>query len=898
MTGRTELRRYAAVVVYFDGNAISNYGDDANVAQFLSEDCHRVIGSDGVKYWALLDACRRKIAVELGRTGLRREVREKTIPWPNHPVQQAIGEWLSRSRRPDLDSLDDDRLRALQQVSMWFGTVEPRLPTVDELVTRLSAIDLYRPLHELVGQYFRGRKELLETLNDHVTSTRPEPLIFWGPGGVGKSTVVARFLLQRMESMNLAFAYLNFDRALLDPNAPRTVFIEAVRQLGLRFPDYADLASAVQSGLTDAEHLETTRSYHWIGSGAAVTQPAVGVEGELSGVHMPTFGAFASLVRAVTDDERPFVLVMDTFEEVQRVGAYAVDRVLSSMTALRNELPTLSVVVIGRSEVRNASVTNIRVGDFDRESTIGYLLARVPDLTEADLSRVLARVHPNPLSLRLAADLLNSIPDRRTALLALGRRQVQGVLYHRVLDHIADENVRRIAHPGLVLRRITPAVITNVLAKPCGITIDANRTAEDLFVALEREATLVERRDDDPGALWHRADVREIMLAALRSDDPSLIDMIHRRAVKYYRKQVGPIARAEELYHRMMLRQRPKTLLRYWSDNAAPSLRSAIDELPEEARIFLAPRIGGDVADRLDADVRANADLQTRTAQVRNRVLRMLASGRIREAYELVRTERGPHDESLAPDLEIEVREHNGDYEGAINLARRYRDRLEAAGDDRGYVASTLALSRLLDRIGHIDEAVGQLDELRELVNQLDDPTTLLQVNVALLRLSRETGADRDDLAEETVATAEQVGTYHLSREPALLRALAAEVGDRSDPVLAATMRHIGLDLTGERDMPERLAEAIESFDAEVSPQFGHVSGAILKNLTRGTSRHRLADELIDAGTRKVSRSLAQSLDDFGATPQFRTELVTFYREQDAYAHTPVVDTLRIERTT
>jgi hypothetical protein len=111
---------------------------------------------------------------------------------------------------------------------------------------------------------------------------------------------------------------------------------------------------------------------------------------------------------------------------------------------------SVRLIVVGRSPV--AEGRNVEVGDLDGEAAAGYLQARVPDLSPGEITQVLERVGRNPLARRLAAELLtNRAVDRTTALLSLRHGQIQGLLYERILDHIEDERVRKIAHPGLLV---------------------------------------------------------------------------------------------------------------------------------------------------------------------------------------------------------------------------------------------------------------------------------------------------------------------------------------------------------------------------------------------------------------------------------------------------------------
>ena len=172
----------------------------------------------------------------------------------------------------------------------------------------------------------------------------------------------------------------------------------------------------------------------------------------------------------------------------------------------------------------------------------------------------------------LAASLLEKEPAGPAGISDLGTRTlfflkvkeniIQGQLYQRILGHIHNEQVRRLAHPGLVLRRITPEIILKVLAQPCSVTVRTITEAEQLFGELLREVSLVTPNDD--GSLRHRSDVRRVMLDLLRQDEPLMVREIHRQAVNYYRLQDGPLARAEEIYHRLSLGQQQRTIDERW----------------------------------------------------------------------------------------------------------------------------------------------------------------------------------------------------------------------------------------------------------------------------------------------------------------------------------------------
>ena len=61
-----------------------------------------------------------------------------------------------------------------------------------------------------------------------------------GPGGRGKSALVSRFILEHAtlpDTQKFPWAYLDFDRPSIQPEEPLTLLLEAVRQLGIQYPE-------------------------------------------------------------------------------------------------------------------------------------------------------------------------------------------------------------------------------------------------------------------------------------------------------------------------------------------------------------------------------------------------------------------------------------------------------------------------------------------------------------------------------------------------------------------------------------------------------------------------------------------------------------------------------------
>jgi hypothetical protein len=262
---------------------------------------------------------------------------------------------------------------------------------------------------------------------------------------------------------------------------------------------------------------------------------------------------------------RRILVAIDTFEEAQHLGGEVEWLLLEFLRGLAAALPGLRTVVAGRAlpedviRFHQASTLLIALDVLDRDAAHTLLRHNgVPDLSVSDADDVIAVVSSNPMCLKLAARLLRDegvdrLHGARSEFLAhLKAEKIQALLYGRILRHLHSDTARAVAFPGLVVRRITPGIIAEVLAGPCDLDLRTT-TAEQIFADLATEVALVHREPD--GGLRHRADVRRAMLEDLTdqvADD--VVTAIDEGAVAYYAARDDAVSRAEEIYHRLRLR--------------------------------------------------------------------------------------------------------------------------------------------------------------------------------------------------------------------------------------------------------------------------------------------------------------------------------------------------------
>ena len=361
-----------------------------------------------------------------------------------------------------------------------------------------------------------------------------------GPGGSGKSTLLGKLLLEledRIGEGTVPFAYVDFDKARHDPRDPRGLLEQIARQLRLLYAANADLGRAFAA-------FESASAGTDIGLASELL--------ELDTAQLDVDGLIrelaARLEQIAGGAAGPrLILFLDTFEEVQLQGPGAVQDVVDLMRRFAAALPGLRLVVSGRGELRAPGVDPeriLRLGDLDpaaADAVLAGLGVQEPEIR----ALIFERFGGNPLVLHLAAEALrrlhtaerafDGVLGRADAVAAVGLEQVQGMLYDRILGHIGDPEIVKIAHPGLAVRRVDPDVIRDVLAAHAGST----RSTRGRSSAACRSRSRCSSPTPD-GALRHRQDVRRLMLrrdargagggGGRRADPPARRHVLRRAA--------------------------------------------------------------------------------------------------------------------------------------------------------------------------------------------------------------------------------------------------------------------------------------------------------------------------------------------------------------------------------
>ncbi|HYC30436.1 MAG TPA: ATP-binding protein, partial [Chitinophagaceae bacterium] len=620
-------------------------------------------------HFSLPDECRKKmlrLLFERNLVAAALQANPQDTINSKYALQRIFTLCLQRNA-PDIMNLDLEELNSLYKVSSWLADIKGaiKLPDRKDILHRIEMVEMLNPMKHLTGVYrdgvfqvmFRGRQKELSTLRSYVGVAPPQgvsetigrifekvwpfgptekkPLLIFGQGGIGKSTLLAKFILEHAEAQKkdrFPFVYLDFDRPNLSALEPETLLIEAARLLSIQYRDIADLS-------------EEFLDYYWKWNDQYVSLIDASQTQSISLKSLETSKKkeldrtamqqeFLTLIRKLASHEsRPFLLLLDTFEEVQYKGTEYVRSLYDFVQRLRTEYPLLRTIIAGRAPVPEIDTYKLELTDLDREAAEGYL-TRVGITNPADAKLIAAQIGGNPLTLKLAAELVQSHGQQE--LLAakadakqqqggnktLPEMQLQGILYRRILGHLHGEDVQKLAHPGMVLRSITPDLILKVLAGPCGLNVQTPQQAQALFEQIAREVSLV--TIPEPGVLRHRTDIRKVMLKLIEQEKKDVVLQIHRAAADYYNGKESMADRAERLYHLLALDYSREDLESLWDEGMQNYLMGSVDELPPRGQAFLLAKTG---RESNDDSVWESADMEDRNRRTAKQAARLLNSG-------------------------------------------------------------------------------------------------------------------------------------------------------------------------------------------------------------------------------------------------------------------------------
>ncbi|HJQ37683.1 MAG TPA: hypothetical protein VKB93_11145, partial [Thermoanaerobaculia bacterium] len=310
----------------------------AVVSRFCLDDLEKIAGEDEVDrvledalpvadrsargYWTLLPEVRGAVLQELAARGRIAAALETgaRITTPDDALRDALVRIDAEGPRA-LDSFDVTTLAAVAPFAAQLQVAKRGFPSRDEIDRRVELLRLLEPFNRLTREGVFGRdkefadlrayvdvlesESLLEAIGRAVAFTRQKPLLITGVGGVGKSTLIARFIVEHARAAYrdpFPFAYLDFDRRAIMADEPASILIEAIRQIALQFPHGAGAAD------------ELRRSWRRLLAASSRSKGRGGDTRARDSIRRDFVGFIQKLD---IDPSLPVLLVLDTFEEVQ-----------------------------------------------------------------------------------------------------------------------------------------------------------------------------------------------------------------------------------------------------------------------------------------------------------------------------------------------------------------------------------------------------------------------------------------------------------------------------------------------------------------------------------------------------------------------------------------------------
>jgi hypothetical protein len=527
----------AALTPGFDRSSLSD--DDAAALVGLVADPR------GSK-WVLRAAERRRI---IASTGSLANLSQHFVPSEHPDEAERVVRNILAGPPYEFEKDDEASLAWWIQAVRWFEGLAPDLPTPAAISRVLERRRIRSRLDKITDGEFRGRVAQLDLLRRWYKEGNG-PVVLSGIGGIGKSSVVARFASELPAETLLL--WLDFDRADLAPDDAASVLSAISDQASLQLDSFV---------------LPKTEGDEWMPRAESVG---------------------AGIAAAITPSFAPLV-VLDSFEAAQYSTRY--QEIWPVLETISRHLPNLKVCVTGRAPVpglkllgKTASPIELRgIDPSDARQWLRDKGITIP----AVLDRVVELAGGIPLIIRLALRLIEVGGQVQDLPRDLPQKIVAGYLYDRILDRVQNPEFKQLASAFLVVRRITVDMFMPLFE---GLVDLPPGEPSDWFAELSREMGLVEGGE----ALQARPEVRAATLSLLERENPALVRSIDERAVTWYAaNNAASIENAAELvYHNLRL-DNIAGAETAWREGAGAFLMFAADDIRgAKARAWLLGRLG------------------------------------------------------------------------------------------------------------------------------------------------------------------------------------------------------------------------------------------------------------------------------------------------------------------
>lgn len=516
-----------------------------------------------VTQWMMLDHERLPRLARLSADGRLLREADRVARRRSDEVPTLVSAMLRGTYEPR--SAPTRTLATATEVLRWLSAIDAQLTLPDQsemaglVELRARDSELAQLAHNIVGREDERRMLTQFVHQAWRSSARTLPLFrLHGIGGIGKSTLAAEFALNALPrtKSDALLIWIDYDKLRIRPDDIRTFMLEVARQLAWSLPERAEQLRAARVAIRAMDRIASDRTT----ARAAIDTLSAALGPSVEGRR-----------------DRPVVLVLDTFEQVERAPNQTAD-ILGVLDNMRGMLfNQFAVIACGRA-VFSQGFGDVPVADqtkplrgLSRKASHHLLTGRggLSDLAADKLLDAFADLTDDqfrdrvgvPMLLMLIARLIREKQfelDGRD--LAEIRESADGTMatayiYGRVLRQVPHD-LRELAHPGLVLAEVSAESIENVLwpavhGQEAAIGPDR---AQALFKRLQSETWLVEPVPGSrPHRVRHRPDLRRAMLVKMRHDPAPVVRVtlhrLHAMARDWHRSMRRPTRGTPERQH-------------------------------------------------------------------------------------------------------------------------------------------------------------------------------------------------------------------------------------------------------------------------------------------------------------------------------------------------------------
>lgn len=558
---------------------VEDIDDLVAITAHLASTCDTRLG-DGTT-WLMREPERHWVLGQIAEDGTLREAvawRRDRFPTDDVTIDLLDAlEGIGMFTEAAIERIEADGARHdLERVALALERAGPHAPArrrEQEVRAKLTGIDTEERDQALLDRGFFGRAGELATIDDWlarpIESGFVTALFITGLPGIGKSSLLEEAVRRAVDTAAPPIVVrLDFDRAGLDALDWIGLTLELGRQVAAKVP----------------EHATELRRERLVAAGG--DSPSGMTKGDLGRQRVPT--ALAEAIAAtMRSSGRRLLLVLDTLEVLRGRAQTRPGLLFAWLDELVDlDVRPMSVLAAGRGDAFDAAPERVgsRISlpgleDADADALMAKL--GIPERSFADVREI---AEGNPLVIRLAARVVEEAGPESLLQAERGKDLAAAYLYRILLSRIDDDMVRALAHPGLVVRRIDPSVISEVLGPELEFGVIAPAKARELFEILSSHHWLVEEDPLTPGFVKHRSDMRTLLLRLLYKEDPTGCARIDRAASKWFARRPEAWCAVEAAYHRLQLMRQSRS---------APQLDPAvlllldddtIDELPQRAQ--------------------------------------------------------------------------------------------------------------------------------------------------------------------------------------------------------------------------------------------------------------------------------------------------------------------------